>query len=270
MGKKKEIARKEVDCIVKKYNIRIAGSYSIKNGLVDIDGDFYLTHSSLRKLPLRFGKVSGDFICSSNRLQTLSGAPFYVAGNFNCYGNQLKSLKYAPLEVGGDFSSHENELTSLLGSPKCLNGSFNVFLNQLENLNGGPEKVAGSYYAFKNRLTTLSGAPSYIGRSFHISGNKLKNLIGCPEYIGDILSFDDGIGSLFMGSQNCEVNKIVIETQEKKHNSNRIVSAILKSNLPALPILFKYMNYTDIFSPDGTFNRQNFEDMIFEIDNGLR
>lgn len=263
------LTKNQIKHIIKRYRIKL-DRFTIKEDVIDVYGDVEITNTSLRKLPLRFGKVSGNFICSRNKLQSLIGAPSYVGGHFNCYGNQLKSLKYAPLEVGGDFSSHENELTSLLGSPKSLNENFNVFLNQLENLNGGPEKVAGSYYAFKNKLTTLSGAPSYIGRSFHISGNKLKNLIGCPEYIGDTLSFDDGIASLFMGSQNCEVNKIVIETHEKKHNSNRIISAILKSNLPALPILFKYMNYTDIFSPDGTFNRQNFEDMIFEIDNGLR
>lgn len=265
------LTKNQIKHIIRRYGIQL-GQYTLKEDVINVHGDVMITNTSLRKLPVKFGKVSGNFICSSNRLETLKGSPSFVGGNFNCYGNTLKSLQYAPAEVGGDFSCHDNLLTSLKGAPRFIKGNFNAFLNQLHNLKDGPESVEKSCYLFKNKLSTLVGSPSYVGGSFHVSANNLGNLIGCPKFIGDVFSFDSGIGSLFMGNQSCEVKKIVIEKQEKKCKTGSSIHLVPFANQKYLPVLFKYMSYffSDIFLPDGSFNLLYFDDLISDIESGLR
>ena len=107
---------------------------STKNadGSIDVIGPVYLSNPNLKKLPLKFNKVSGYFECSYNQLTSLEGAPKEVGGDFWCSHNQLTSLDGSPEKVGGNFGCHSNQLTSLEGAPKDIGESFWCSNNKVE------------------------------------------------------------------------------------------------------------------------------------------
>ena len=131
----------EIHDICNSYNIN---NYTINNGLVDVLGDVLLTHNSLTKLPIGFGRVGG-FNVAYNQLTTLEGCPKYVEGNFSCAKNQLTSLDGCPTEVGGNFWFNDNQITSLKGCPKKIGGFFHGRGNKLTSFKDGPEEVGGHY-----------------------------------------------------------------------------------------------------------------------------
>ena len=50
--------------LLDRYDIK---NYTInEDGIVDVDGDVFLDHRGLSKLPVKFGKVTGSFYCSRN------------------------------------------------------------------------------------------------------------------------------------------------------------------------------------------------------------
>jgi hypothetical protein len=170
----------EIDDICEKYGIE---NYTINpDGTVDVDGDVYLYGKKLKKLPIKFGKVSGWFDCSYNKLATLEGAPKVVGGNFYCNRNQLTTLEGSPKEVGGGFDCSNNKLTSLDGSPKEVGGGFYCSLNQLTSLKGAPTEVGRDFYCTNNQLTTLEGGPKLVGGDFYCHSNPLPK---------EIRNFDD-------------------------------------------------------------------------------
>ncbi len=124
-----------------------------KDGSWDVVGYVNLIGMNLKKLPLRFGKVSGYFSCNHNKLTTLEGAPKEVGGYFSCSGNNLISLQGGPKKVGEGFYCYNNQLTTL---------------------EGGPEYVGGIYFASDNQLTTLQGAPKHVGRDWYLHDNPVS------------------------------------------------------------------------------------------------
>jgi hypothetical protein len=173
----------EVAEICKKYGIR---NWSIRDGLVDVDGHVHLSHRRLTKLPLKFGRVSGYFYCVGSELITLEGAPKEVVGNFSCGWNNLTTLEGAPKEVSGYFYCYYNNLTTLEGAPKEVGGNFSCGWNNLTTLEGAPKEVSGNFYCRYNKLTTLEGAPKEVGGYFSCSFNKLTTLDYMPNVRGDI------------------------------------------------------------------------------------
>jgi len=93
---------------------------------IDVDGDVYLLGKlyKMKKLPVKFGKVSGNIDCSQNKLTTLDGCPSYVGGDFWCDWNKLTILEYCPNYVGGDFWCFENNLITLEYCPNYVGGNF--------------------------------------------------------------------------------------------------------------------------------------------------
>jgi hypothetical protein len=133
-----------IESICKKFGIN---NYTINSdGLVDVNGDVYLSSEALTKLPLKFGKVTGGFYCNNNKLITLEGGPREVGGDFDCIGNQLITLEGSPREVGGDFYCIGNQLITLEGGPREVGGVFDCYNNQLTTLEGGPISVGGDFY----------------------------------------------------------------------------------------------------------------------------
>ena len=91
-----------------KDNYIIIGSYTIKDGVVDVDSGVTVKNIDIESLTnglFRFGTVQGGFWCNNcKKLTSLKGAPKYVGGDFWCNEcPNLKSLKGAPKKVGGDF-----------------------------------------------------------------------------------------------------------------------------------------------------------------------
>jgi hypothetical protein len=147
----------KVDEICKEFGIE---NWTIIDGLVDVDGDVYLSHRRLTKLPLKFGRVSGNFDCRNNNLTTLEGAPKEVVGDFSCYNNKLTTLEGAPKEVGGYFWCSNNKLTTLEGAPK---------------------EVGGNFWCRNNNLTTLDHMPNVRG-NIYINNNPLpKEILNLPK-----------------------------------------------------------------------------------------
>jgi len=154
------MTRKEVKEICKEYDIR---NWTLKDGLVDVNGDVRLSYENLTRLPLQFGRVTGHFFCDNNQLTTLVGAPQAVVGDFYCNDNELTTLEGGPKEVGGDFLCNYNQLTTLEGAPQAVGGDFYCNDNELTTLEGGPIEVGNHFDCYNNNLTTLKWAPEYIG-----------------------------------------------------------------------------------------------------------
>jgi hypothetical protein len=164
--------------ICKKFGIR---NWSIRDGLVDVDGNVGLWNKGLNKLPLKFGRVSGYFDCNNNNLTSLEGAPKEVGGYFSCGWNNLTTLEGAPKEVGGNFSCRYNKLTTLEGVPKEVGGNFSCSYNKLTTLEGAPKEVGGNFYCRNNNLTTLDHMPNVRG-DIYISNNPLpKEILNLPQ-----------------------------------------------------------------------------------------
>ena len=151
--------------------------------LVNVDGDVDLSFKKLKRLPLKFGRVSGYFNCYRNQLVNLRGSPRVVGGFFNCSCNRLTSLNGGPKEVGGRYNCDENLLISLVGSPEEV-VEFNCSRNKLVNLVGSPTRVRDHFYCPNNRLTSLEGCPREVGGDFGCSFNKLTTLEGGPREVG--------------------------------------------------------------------------------------
>lgn len=269
--KNRALSRNEINYIIKRFRITIDRFEIDQSGRLNVFGSVRISDTKLKRLPLRFGKVSGDFHCYLNHLTTLEGAPHKVGGDFNCSGNLLKSLKHAPQEVDGDFFCQENVLEKLDGAPRIINGNFNCFLNNLKNLKNGPFEVKKSYYAYANQLNTLEGSPRFVGKSFFVVDNNLSNLVGCPSYIGETLSFDRTINSIDLGINNCIVKKVEIQGQEVSIKKSKMLSQIILDNQKYLPIVFKYHTYLELFDRQtDKFSLINFKGILEEIKEGLR
>ena len=140
-----------------KENCKIDGSYTIKDGIVNVKGSVQIT-KNIKSIDIQFGKVSKDFNCwGCNSLTTLEGSPKEIDGNFSC--------------------SHCYSLTSLEGAPEKVKKNFMCLCcNSLTSLKGAPEKVDENFNcSYCPNLTSLEGAPKEVGGNFDCTGcPKLK------------------------------------------------------------------------------------------------
>jgi len=128
-GFKSWIHKLKIDKICKKYDIK---NYTINsNGLIDADDDVWFNSRKLRKLPLKFNKVSGWFGCDRNELISLEGSPKEVNNNFNCNRNRLTSFKYAPKIVRGHFNCEFNNIKTFEYFPSFIKGDFYCIYNPI-------------------------------------------------------------------------------------------------------------------------------------------
>lgn len=132
-----------------KDNYNIDGTYTIKNGIVDVNGSIKLINPNIKQLTngvFKFRKVH-SFICSKTSITSLEGAPEEV-GYFSCrLCKNLKTLEGAPKKVEDMFNCRScNNLKSLKGSPEFIDGDFNCGnCNKLTSLKGAPKKVTGEF-----------------------------------------------------------------------------------------------------------------------------
>jgi hypothetical protein len=150
-------------------------NYTINSdNTIDVNG-VYLDNNlgKMKKLPVKFGKVSGGFYCSYNELTTLEGFPKYVSGNFSCSQNNLTTLEYCPKYVGDYFLCDDNKLTTLKGIEKCeIIGNFYSRYNNIP-----PEnyiyiitaKIGGKIYTgnkeIDNILNTYKNEVKYLHKA---------------------------------------------------------------------------------------------------------
>ena len=158
-----------------KKNYKIDGSYTIKDGVVDIKGNIEVVNKYITQLTnglFRFGTVSMSFKCSyCKSLKSLEGAPFETGGGFFCeFCDSLSSLKGAPEKVEINFDCFGcKSLTSLKGAPQKVGGSFYCGnCESLKSLEGVPMEIGG-YFDCSNckSLTSLQGAPKKVKFNFY-------------------------------------------------------------------------------------------------------
>lgn len=122
-------------------------SYTINNGVVNVNGDIRLVDVKLyklitSKLPITFGEIYGNFDVSNAEYTTLKGCPKYVGSNFRCLDNKLINLKGGPEEVNGNYFCWKNPLTTFDGIAEDINGILyapydsNLPLLKLLSING--------------------------------------------------------------------------------------------------------------------------------------
>ena len=113
-----------------KDNYEINGAYTVKDGVVDVNGGVEVKNKNIESLTrgiFRFRNVTGKFSCAQcHNLTSLKGAPEEVGGVFDCeLCRNLISLEGGPKKVGGGFYCKKCEkLTSLKGAPEKIKGGF--------------------------------------------------------------------------------------------------------------------------------------------------
>ena len=161
-----------------KDNYKIDGTYTIKDNIVDVEGDVKVKNKRIESLTngiFRFGTVSQVFCCDEClNLVSLEGAPKEVGESFYCYFcKNLKSLEGAPEKLPGEFHCYEcSNLTSLKGSPKKVGLSFDCSdCSNLKSLEGAPKEVGEDFNCgVCPKLTSLEGAPDKIGGDLICNG----------------------------------------------------------------------------------------------------
>ena len=127
-----ELISNDDDILIDRFlkdNYKISGTYTIDNGIVNINGSISVYNDDLKYLTndiFKFGKVTGNFDCYGADLITLKGSPDIVEGNFNCgYCNYITSLEGSPNYVKGSFVCNDcKNLKTLKGIPKTIRASF--------------------------------------------------------------------------------------------------------------------------------------------------
>ena len=126
--------KEEIENWLKKMGIE---NYKINDDLtVDVNGWVDLAFKYLKKIPIKFGKISGGFSVGHNQLTSLKGCPETVGGYFHCGSNKFTSLEYCPDKIGGDFSCAFGKLTSLKHFPSSVGGVFSLAYNPVKTLEG--------------------------------------------------------------------------------------------------------------------------------------
>ena len=112
-------------------------NYSInQDGSIDVIGSVNFDKRRLKKLPLKFGKVSGYFSCTDNLLTSLEGSPRQVYGGLFCANNRLTTLIGGPIRVNGDYSCWNNKLlTDVYGFPDYFgDGSIKFYHTPVQEI----------------------------------------------------------------------------------------------------------------------------------------
>lgn len=241
--------KNRIDAICERYNIQ---DYDILNdGSINVNEKVFLKHQNLTRLPLKFNVVLGGFNCMHNQLTTLEGAPKSVYGNFECNNNQLESLEFAPKSVGGDFNCSNNNLVTLEHAPSEVGGEFNCKNNYLTTLKGCPSYINGNFNCKSNELTTLEFCPETIADLFYCSNNKISTLKYYPKKTGTQSRFSDNYDHNPLPSYfTTEVD--ILASKELKD------------------IVHKYMNHFGVWTEDGGFDKDAFDDLLTDIEEGLR
>lgn len=170
-------------------NYIIKGTYTIKNGVVDVDGDVKISwdvQSDITELTNRifeFGTINGDFIINDCvNLKSLKGLPKKVESislvtcglitnlEYICDANEyildgcpnLKSLEGLPTSHEYSLSlANCKKLKSLKGCGKKI-GYLDIIKCSLNSFKYGPEILSGNLYMDYAKIKSLDGFPKII------------------------------------------------------------------------------------------------------------
>lgn len=182
-----------------KDNYEIDGTYSIKNGVVNITGHIVLKNYDMEYLTndlFVFGEVTGDFKVGypyDVNIKSLKGSPRKVY-NFKVVKSQITSLEGGPDDAEYYKIYYNDKLKSLKGAPKIVKKTFSCYgCDNLTSLKGGPKEIGGDFDCDDcKKLTSLEGGPEIVGGNYEcFSCPKLKSIKGIAKKIGGTLDCSD-------------------------------------------------------------------------------
>jgi len=189
-----------------------------------------------------------DSICMKYLIKEYSINPdgsIDVIGNVNNLSeSNLYELPLVFNKVSGSFYCKNNKLTTLKGSPITVGGNFACQENDLVSLVGGPKYVGGHYICDANNITSLEGAPEYIA-----GGLFCLNALLMSTYSGETDIGIDGIVNM---------------------DSYSNLPELFINNISHIKMILKYQRHFFIWNDDLTLNVENFNDLISEIEDGLK
>lgn len=259
------LSQPQIDRIRKQCRKMKINQYTINNnGSIDAhqDVDLYFDHTG--EFPIKFNKIFGDFSCDRNEMTTLENGPVFVSGNFNCSNNKLTSLAFAPKIVQGDFDCTSNLITSLKSNLKEVGGNFDCSSNKLKSLRYSLKEINGFFACSNNEITSLKNGPVTIGSAFFCDDNFLKNLEGAPEKIGREF--------VCTGNKLTTLMDMPVNSVDYLFYGNPLPDYLLDTcarlNYEEVGVFIKYQNHYDVWTPE--FNQEKFDELIAEIQDGLR
>jgi hypothetical protein len=258
--------KNKIDNLCKRFNIT---EYTINNDeTLDVIGSVIIMDTNYTKLPLKFNKISGNFDCTSNRLSTLEGCPIEVGGDFDCNDNLLTELYGCPTKVGGHFNCSINKISTLKYAPTEATSDFHCNDNRLDTLRYAPNKVGGDFSCQSNRLTNLMHSPIEVGGSYRGYANYLRSIEGISQYIGDGLNLNNNYK---LDNTSCVNYDINVKGKIGLYNNNlpELFKGLIDKD-ELMRIVLKYQRHFEIWNEDLTLNEDNYNDLIEEIEDGLR
>lgn len=126
-----------------------------------------------------------------------------------------------------------------------VSGLFTVKENNFTSMVGGPKYVDGDYICSFNQLTNLVGCPLVVTGKFSCNGNRLTSLKGCPQLSTNGYTFTGN------GFPAIVYQKLLFE-----------------NNMDNINVFLKYQDHFEVWEP--VFNVDNFNDLITEIEEGLK
>ena len=182
-----------------KDNYKIDGTYTIENGIVDVNGSITLTNYDLEYLTnelFSFGKITGNFSAGgvrSVKIKSLKGAP-RIAGAFTVIRSKIKSLEGGPIETRDYNIYYNNYITDLISSPKIVNGDFKCYnCDSLKYIKCAPKKIKGRFDCSEcGELISLERGPEIVGGDYNCSYcQNLQSIKGVAKKIGGTLDCSD-------------------------------------------------------------------------------
>jgi len=136
---------------------------------VDVDGDVFMDIDDIKKLPVKFRKVTGSFNIAGSDIETLEGCPQIVGRHFDCSETDIKSFEHGPQQVGGAYKAENcSYLASLKGLPRVVPGLLHLGgASNVSTLEGIPEQI-GSLF--------LPASP-FNGHNIHKMVKHIKNSV---------------------------------------------------------------------------------------------
>lgn len=182
-----------------KDNYKIKGTYTIKDGVVDVNGDIALTNNKLEYLTNEFfvfGKVTGNFNAggvNAVKIKSLKGSP-RITGMFTVIRSKITSLEGGPDETGNYNVYYNDNIVDLTGSPKVVNGDFKCYnCNSLKYIKGVAKKIKGNFDCSEcDELISLEGGPEIVEGDYScFYCQNLQSIKGVAKKIGGILDCAD-------------------------------------------------------------------------------
>jgi hypothetical protein len=169
------------------------------------------------------------------------------------------------IDVDGDVSFRNENFEILPLQFGKVSGSFNCGNNKLISLIGAPHTVGRNFTCSFNKLTSLIGSPDLVGGNFICGYNKLTSLVGLSESIGSIFTCN---GTTTLVSTYTGIVDVDIVGYAEIIDS--FLPLLIIDNIEHLSIILKYQRHFYIWNDDLTLNVDNFNELLFEINDGLK